>query len=106
MKQHKNSRHAASPTPPPQQQSPIASACAPASQRQQRLAAAFASAPRLLNPFTALRNFALTHPAAPHTSPRYVVSRTPAVAIAKFLSDVTAIRNHRNQLKTIIATHF
>jgi hypothetical protein len=92
MKHHKNSRDAASPAPPSQQQTPIA--------------AAFVSAPRHQAPFSALRNSAPTLPAAPQTSPSYVISRTPAVAIEKFLINVPSIRNHRKQLKTITPAHF
>ena len=92
MKRSQNPRDAASLAPPSQQQTPIAAAPVPA--------------PRQQAPFSALRNSAPTLPAAPQTSPRYVVLRTPAVAIAKFLINVTAIRNHRKQLKTIASTQF
>jgi hypothetical protein len=92
MKHHKNSRHAASPAPPSQQQTPIV--------------AAFVPAPRLQDPFSALRNSALTLPAAPQSSPRCVVLRIPAVAIAKFLINVKAIRNRRKRLKSIASTQF
>jgi hypothetical protein len=92
MKHHKNSRDAASPLPPSRQQTPIAIASVPAPQQQA--------------PFSVLRNSAPTLPAAPHTSPRYVVLRTPALTIEKFLINVPAIRNPRKQLKTIINTHF
>jgi hypothetical protein len=52
MKHHKNSRDAASPAPPSQQQTPIA--------------AAFVSAPRQEAPFSTLRNSAPKLPAAPN----------------------------------------
>ena len=90
MKHHKNSRNTARLAPPSQPQTPIAAAFAPASWQQ--------------TPFSASRNPAPTLPAAPATYPRYVVSRTPAVAIAKFLINVTAIRNHRKRLKTIASS--
>ena len=51
MKHHKNSRDAASPAPPSQQQTPIAAAFAPAPQQQA--------------PFSVLRNSAPMLPAAP-----------------------------------------
>ena len=86
MKHHKNSRDAASPAPPSQQQTPIA--------------AAFVSAPRQEAPFSTLRNSAPKLPAAPQTSPRYVVLCT------KFLINVPPIRNHCEQLKTITSAHF
>ena len=92
MKHHKNSRDAASPAPPSQQQTPIA--------------AAFPSAPRQQAPFSALRNPAPTPPAPPQTSPGAEVLRAPAAAIEKFLINGPAIRNHRKQLKTIIITNF
>jgi hypothetical protein len=91
MKHHQNSR-AASPARPSQQQTPIAATFVPAPQQQ--------------NPFSALRNSEPTLPAAPQTSLRYAVSRTPAVATAKFLINVAAIRNHRKQLETIASTQF
>jgi hypothetical protein len=92
MKHHKNSRDAASPAPPSQQQTPIA--------------AEFAPAPRHQAPFSARRNSAPTLPAAPQTSPLYIALRTPAVTIAQFLINVPAIRNHRKQLKTITNSQF
>jgi hypothetical protein len=93
MQHHKNSRDAASPAPPSQQQTPLAAAFAPAPQQQ--------------TPLTARRDSAPTPPAAPQSSPRYVVLRTPPVTIATtFLINVTAIRNPRKQLKTITAAHF
>ena len=92
MKYHKNSRDAASPAPPSQQQTPIAAAFAPAPQQQA--------------PFSVLRNSAPMLPAAPQTSSRYVVLRTPAVTIAKFLINGQNIRNPRKRLKTIISSQF
>ena len=92
MKHHKNSRDAASPASPSQQQTPNAAAYVPAPWQQA--------------PFSALRNSAPTLPAAPQASPRYVVLRTPAVAIAKFLINGQNIRNPRKCLKTINSTHF
>jgi hypothetical protein len=92
MKHHKNSRDAASPAPPSQQQTPIA--------------AAFAPAPRQQAPFSTRRNSAPTLPAAPQTSPRDEVLRAPVVAIEKFLINGPAIRNHRKQLKTITNSQF
>jgi len=86
MKHNKNSRDAASPAPPSQQQSPIA--------------AAFAPALRQHAPLSARRDSALALSVAPQTSPRYVVLRTPAVEIAKFLINEPAIRNRRKPLKT------
>jgi len=58
MKRHKNSRDAASPTPPSQQQTPIAAAFAPPA-RQQDL-------------FSVRRKSAPIFPAASQTSPRYL----------------------------------
>jgi hypothetical protein len=92
MKHHKNSRDAASPAPSSQQRIPIPAAPVPAP-RQQAL-------------FNTLRNSAPTLPSEPRTSPRYVVLRTPSVATAKFLIDVSAIRNPRKQLKTIANSQF
>jgi hypothetical protein len=92
MQHYKNPRDAASPAPPSQQQTPIAAAFVPTPQQQA--------------PFSALRDSALTLPAAPQTSPRYVVLRTPAVAIAKFLINGQNIRNPRKRLKTIISAQF
>ena len=92
MKHHKNSRAAAWVAPPSQQQVAIAAAFVRALQQQA--------------PFSALRNSAPTLPAAPQASPRYVVLRTPAVAIAKFLINGQNIRNPRKCLKTINSTHF
>jgi hypothetical protein len=92
MKHDKNSRDAASPAPPSQQQTPTAAAFAPGPQQQA--------------PFSAFRSSAPTLLAAPQTSPRYVFPRTPAVAIEKFLINVPSIRNHRKQLKTITPAHF
>ncbi|MGB7753088.1 MAG: hypothetical protein WCF88_16150 [Candidatus Acidiferrales bacterium] len=92
MKHHKNSRDAASPAPPSQQQTPIA--------------AAFPPAPRQQAPFSARRNSAPTLSAAPQTSLGAEVLRTPALEIAQFLINGPAIRNHRKQLKTIIITNF
>jgi hypothetical protein len=92
MKHHKNSRDVASPAPPSQQQAPIA--------------AAFVPAPLQQAPLTAVRNSASTLTAAPQTSPRYVVLRTPAVKIEKFLINIPSIRNHRKQLKAIARSHF
>jgi hypothetical protein len=92
MKHHKNSRDTAGPPPPSQQQTPTAGAFAPAPQQQAPLSARGDSAPAL--------------PPAPQTSPRYVVLRTPAVTIAKFLINGQNIRNPRKCLKTIISTHF
>ena len=91
MKHHQNSRDAASPAPPSQQQTPIA---------------AFAPSALQQAPCSALRNSAPTLPAAPQTSPRDEVLRAPVVAIEKFLINGPAIRNHRKQLKTIIITNF
>jgi hypothetical protein len=92
MKHHKSSRDAASPAPPSQQQTPIAAAFVPALRQQA--------------PLTARRNSAPTLPAAPQTSPRYVVLRTPSVTIEKFLINGQNIRNQRKRLKTIISAQF
>ena len=91
MKHHQNSRDAASPAPPSQQQTPIA---------------AFAPSALQQAPLSIHRNSTPTLPAAPQTSPRYVVLRTPAVTIAKFLINAQIIRNQRKCLKTIISTQF
>jgi hypothetical protein len=78
MKHHKNSRDVASPAPAPQHQIP----------------------------FSPRRNSTPTQPAAPRTSPLYVLLRTPSVAIEKSLINVSAIRNLRKQLKTITNPQF
>jgi hypothetical protein len=70
MKHHKNSRDGAAPAQP--------------SQQQTQIAAAFVPAPSQQAPFSARRNSASTLPAAPQTSPRYVVLRMPAVTIENF----------------------
>ena len=92
MKHPQNSRGAAGLAPPSQPQDPLAAACLPASQQQY--------------PFSARRSPAPTRPAAAQSSPSYVVSRTPAVAIAQFLINGQNIRNQRKCLKTIVSTHF
>jgi|HubBroStandDraft_3_1064219.scaffolds.fasta_scaffold1929876_1 hypothetical protein len=92
MKHHNNSGDAASLAPSSQQQTPIPAAPLPA--------------PRQQNLFNTRRDSAPTLPAAPQTSPRYAVLRTPAVPTAKFLINVAAIRNLRKQLKTIANTQF
>jgi hypothetical protein len=92
MKHPQNPRNAARLTSPPQQQNQLAATSIPATEQQ--------------NPFDARRSPAQNHPAAPKTSPRYVVLRTPAVAIAQSLINVAAIRNHRKHLKTIATTQF
>jgi hypothetical protein len=92
MKHPQNPRKAARLTSPPQLQNQLAAASLPATEQQ--------------NPFNARRSPAQDHPAAPKASPRYVVLRTPAVAIAQFLINVAAIRNHCKRLKTIASTHF
>jgi hypothetical protein len=70
MKHHKNSRDGAAPAQP--------------SQQQTQIAAAFLPAPWQQDPFSNLCSFASTLPAAPQTSPRYVVLRMPAVTIENF----------------------
>jgi hypothetical protein len=92
MKHPQNPRDAASLAPPSRQKIPIAAAFAPAPQQQ--------------NPLSAQRSPAQTLPVAAQKSPRYVFLRTPAVAIARFLINVAAIRNHRKPLKTIASTQF
>jgi hypothetical protein len=92
MKHPQNPRNAARLAAPPQQQNQLAATSIPAPQQQ--------------NPFNARRSPAQNHPAAPKASPRYVVLRTTAVAIAQSLINVAAIRNHRKRLKTIASTHF
>lgn len=92
MKHTKNPRDAAIPGPPPQQY-PLAASSVPELQQQ--------------NPFSAQRSAAQTHPAAPKTSPGYVIIvPTSAAPIAHFLIGVAAIRNRRKQLKTIATTQF
>jgi hypothetical protein len=70
MKHHNNPRDVACPAPPSPQQTPIA--------------AAFVPPPWQQDPFSNLCSFASTLPAAPQTSPRYVVLRMPAVTIENF----------------------
>ena len=93
MQPHKNPRDAANFAPPYQQQTAIAAASVPAAPWQQA-------------PFSVRRNSAPTLPAAPQTSRRYVVLRTPSVTIVKLLINVPPIRNHRKQLKTITNSQF
>ena len=69
-------------------------------------AASLAPQPRQKSPLSARRTPAPTLPAAPQPSPQSVFPRTPSVAIAQFLIDATAIRNHRNPLKTITRPRF